>query len=114
MSVATQRVTTENAPFSDHSKNFQTFLKTFEIASETNIHYIFIFEKIKNHQKTGKNQRFYKKQRKNKKNRKITVSQFTLEKFINEKQPSLFCNDTVKKSKKIASSDLILKKTLIK
>ena len=33
MSVATQRVTTENAPFSNHSKNFQTFLKTFEIAS---------------------------------------------------------------------------------
>ena len=27
------RVTTENAPFSDHGKSFQTFLKTFEIIS---------------------------------------------------------------------------------
>ena len=30
------RVTTENAPFSDHGKNFQTFLKTFENASLSN------------------------------------------------------------------------------
>ena len=33
MSVATRRVTTENAPFADRNKNFLTFLKTFEIAS---------------------------------------------------------------------------------
>ena len=33
MSVATQRVTTENATFSDHNKSFQAFLVTFEIAS---------------------------------------------------------------------------------
>ena len=33
MSVATHKVTTENAPFADRNKNFLTFLKTFEIAS---------------------------------------------------------------------------------
>ena len=33
MSVATHRVTTENAPFADRNKNFLPFLKTFEIAS---------------------------------------------------------------------------------
>jgi hypothetical protein len=31
--VATQRVTTSNAPFSDLNKSFQAFLKTFKIAS---------------------------------------------------------------------------------
>ena len=31
--VATLWVTTKNAPFSDRNKSFQTFLKTFEIAS---------------------------------------------------------------------------------
>ena len=31
--VATLWVTTKNAPFSDRDKSFQTFLKTFEIAS---------------------------------------------------------------------------------
>ena len=31
--VATLWVTTQNAPFSDRNKSFQTFLKTFEIAS---------------------------------------------------------------------------------
>jgi hypothetical protein len=31
--VATQWVTTSNAPFSDLNKSFQAFLKTFEIAS---------------------------------------------------------------------------------
>ena len=35
--MATQRVTTKNAPFSDLCKNFQTFLKTFEIASQEKI-----------------------------------------------------------------------------
>ena len=32
--VATQWVTTSNAPFSDLNKSFQAFLKTFEIASK--------------------------------------------------------------------------------
>ena len=32
--VATLWVTTKNAPFSDRNKSFQTFLKTFEIASK--------------------------------------------------------------------------------
>ena len=32
--VATLWVTTKNAPFSDRNKSFQTFLKTFEIASD--------------------------------------------------------------------------------
>ena len=36
--VATLWVTTKNAPFSDRNKSFQTFLKTFEIAST--IHYL--------------------------------------------------------------------------
>ena len=33
--VATLWVTAKNAPFSDRNKSFQTFLKTFEIASKT-------------------------------------------------------------------------------
>ena len=32
--VATLWVTAKNAPFSDRNKSFQTFLKTFEIASQ--------------------------------------------------------------------------------
>ena len=35
--VATLWVTTKNAPFSDRNKSFQTFLKTFEIASTKSI-----------------------------------------------------------------------------
>ncbi len=35
--VATLWVTTKNAPFSDRNKSFQTFLKTFEIASKNKI-----------------------------------------------------------------------------
>ena len=34
--VATLWVTAHNAPFSDRNKSFQTFLETFEIASDYN------------------------------------------------------------------------------
>ena len=42
--MATQWVTTSNAPFSDRNKVFQAFLKTFEIASNTNQNYRLLLE----------------------------------------------------------------------
>ena len=45
--VATLWVTTKNAPFSDRNKSFQTFLKTFEIASQVIIYHMSLFLQVR-------------------------------------------------------------------